>query len=150
MPATEAAHEGAHLGQFFLILRRHAGHFDRTAAVRTRRREGRPVGLVDLRRGSAAAPPAIGCAGSPAGTPAAPLRLVLGEAGGLAATLPARSRQLLFQVLNLALQTIILALQTLAVAFAPRQLRPEPLNVPPLGPSWGFRLRQRLGSASRS
>ena len=89
----KTTHEGAHLGQFFLILRRHAGHFDRAAAVRTGRRDRRPVGLVDLRRGAAAAPPAIGCAGSPAGTPAAPLPPVLSEGGGLAATRPARSRQ---------------------------------------------------------
>ena len=51
---AKTTHEGAHLGQFFLILRRHAGHFDRAAAVRTGRRNRRPVGLVDLRRGAAA------------------------------------------------------------------------------------------------
>ena len=45
-------------GQFFLILRRHAGHFDRTAAVRTGRRDRRPVGLVQ---------PAPGVGGGPAG-----------------------------------------------------------------------------------
>ena len=44
---VEAPHDRAHHGQLFLILRRHAGHFDRAAAVRTRRRDRRRVGLVD-------------------------------------------------------------------------------------------------------
>ena len=98
-----------------------------------------------------------GCAGSPAGTPAAPLPPVLGEGGGLAATRPARSRQLLFQAFNLALQavllaleavllalqtvllalqaivlalqTVVLPLQALAVTLAPRQLRAQPRDV---------------------
>ena len=43
---VEAAHDGAHPGEFFLILRGDAGHFDGAAAVGTRRRRRRPVGLV--------------------------------------------------------------------------------------------------------
>ena len=53
----ETPHKGAHLRQFFLILRRHPGHVNRAAAVRTRRRHrrrGRP------RR------PVSGAGGSPA------------------------------------------------------------------------------------
>ena len=61
----------------------------------------------------------------------------------MAATRPARSRQLLFQAFNLALQTVLLALQAivlalqtvvlplqaLGVTLAPRQLRAQPRDV---------------------
>ena len=108
---VEAPHDRAHHGQFFLILRRHAGHFDRAAAVRTRHRNRRRVGLVDPRRARAAAVAAILRAGPPSGTPPASLRPVLGKRRGLPATRPACLVQLPFQVLDLLLQALILPLQ---------------------------------------
>ena len=133
---VEAPHDRAHHGQFFLILRRHAGHFDRAAAVRTRRRDRRRVGLVNPRRARAAAVAAILRTGPPAGTPPATLRPALGKRRGLPATRPACLVQLPFQVLDLLLQAVILplqavvlALQPLCVALAPRQLLLEPFEV---------------------
>ena len=132
---VEAAHDRAHHGQFFLILRRHAGHFDRAAAVRTRHRNRRRVGLVDPRRARAAAVAAILRTGPPSGTPPATLRPVLGKRRSLPATLPACLVQLPFQALDLLLQTVILplqavvlALQALRVALAPGQLPMEPFD----------------------
>ena len=83
---VEAAHDRAHHGQFFLVLRRHAGHFDRAAAVRTGRRDRRRVGLVDPRRARTAAVAAILGTGPPSGTPPATLRPALGKRCGLPAT----------------------------------------------------------------
>ena len=80
---VEAAHDRAHRGDFFLILRCHAGHFDRAATVRTRRRDRRRMRLVLLGRTPAARLPAIACTGPPSGTPAAPLRSVLGKGSRL-------------------------------------------------------------------
>ena len=51
---VEAAHQRAHRGKVFLILRRRAGHFDRAAAVRTGSRRRCRQGLVDVRRARAA------------------------------------------------------------------------------------------------
>ena len=56
---VEAPHHRAHRGQCFLILRRHAGHFDRATAIRTRHRNRRRVGLVDSRRGAGGSLPAV-------------------------------------------------------------------------------------------
>ena len=133
---VEAAHDRAHHRQLFLILRRHAGHFDRAAAVRTRHRNRRRVGLVDPRRARAAAVAAILRTGPPSGTPPATLRPVLGKRRGLPATRPACLVQLPFQALDLLLQALILplqavvlALQPLCVALAPRQLSLEPFEV---------------------
>ena len=132
---VEATHDGAHRGQLFLILRRHAGHRDRAAAIRTRRRNRHRVGLVDVRRASAAALPAVVCTGPPAGTPAATLRPVLGKRRRLAPTRPACLGQLPFQALDLllepvilALQAVVLPLQALGVALASRQLPSEPFD----------------------
>ena len=132
---VEAPHDRAHHGQLFLILRRHAGHFDRAAAVRTRHRNRRRVGLVDPRRARAAAVAAILRAGPPAGTPPATLRPVLGKRRGLPATrpaclvqLPLQAIDLLLQALNLPLQALVLALPPLGVALAPRQLPLEPFD----------------------
>ena len=125
---VEAPHDRAHLGQFFLILRRHAGHFDRAAAVRTRHRNRRRVGLVDPRRARAAAVAAILRTGPPSGTPPATLRPVLGKRRGLPATRPACLVQLPLQALDLLLQAVILPLQPLRVALAPRQLPLEPFD----------------------
>ena len=86
---VEAPHDRAHHGQLFLILRRHAGHFDRAAAVRTRRRNRRRVGLVDPRRARAAAVAAILRTGPPSGTP--PRDLAAGPwQNGAACRRPAR------------------------------------------------------------
>ena len=93
---VEAAHDRAHHGQFFLILRRHAGHCDRATAIRTRHRNWRRVRLVDPRRARTAAVAAILRAGLPPRTPATTLRPVLGERRGLAATRPACLVELLF------------------------------------------------------
>ena len=152
---VEAAHDRAHHGQLFLILRRHAGHFDRAAAVRTRRRDRRRVGLVDPRRARAAAVAAILRPRPPAGTPAASLRPVLGKRGRLAVAGAARRGQLLLQVVDpmlqavvLALQAVVLALQAvvlaspgLVVALASRQLPAKPFEV---GAQIGDRGREKL------
>ena len=126
---VEAPHDRAHHGQLFLILRRHAGHFDRAAAVRTRRRDRRRVGLVDPRRARAAAVAAILRAGPPAGTPAASLRPVLGKRGRLAVAGAARRGQLLLQVVDPMLQAVVLASPGLVVALASRQLPAKPFEV---------------------
>ena len=133
---VEAPHDWAHHGQLFLILRRHAGHFDRAAAVRTRHRNRRRVSLVDARRARAAAVAAIRRTGPPSGTPAASLRPVLGKRRRLPATrpaclvqLPLQALDLLLQAVNLPLQALVLALQPLGVALAPRQLPLEPFEV---------------------
>ena len=132
---VEAPHHRAHHGQLFLILRRHAGHFDRAAAVRTRRRDRRRVGLVDPRRARAAAVEAIRRTGPPSGVPPATLRPVLGKRRSLPATRPACLVQLSFQALdlllqavNLPLQAVVLALQPLGVPLAPRHLPLEPFD----------------------
>ena len=76
---VEAAHDRAHPGEFFLILRGDAGHFDGAAAVGTRRRRRRPVGLVDLRRATSGTLPAVLRPGPSAGPLTCPLRPVLGK-----------------------------------------------------------------------
>ena len=70
---------GTHPGEFFLILRGDAGHFDGAAAVGTRRRRRRPVGLVDLRRATSGTLPAVLRPGPSAGPLTCPLRPVLGK-----------------------------------------------------------------------
>ena len=124
---VEAPHDRAHHGELFLILRRHAGHRDRAATVRTPSGHRRRVGLVDRRRARAARLPAVVRTGPPAGPPPAPLRPLLGEGGGLPEPGAARGGQLLFEVVDLARQAVAVAfqpvdlvLQTLAVALAPR------------------------------
>ena len=96
--------------------------------------------VVDLRRTWAARLPPIGRAGSPAGTPAAPLRPVLGEGSRLPASGPARGGQLLLEVVDLPLQAVVLtppalvaASQALVLVFHARAiaLAPRPLRVRP-------------------
>jgi hypothetical protein len=101
--------------ELFLILRSHVAARNRAAAVRTRRRDRCRVRLVDLRRARAATVTPVTRTRSPSGTSAATLRPVLGERGRLPAPGAARRRQLLFQVVVLALQTVDLALQTVLV-----------------------------------
>ena len=86
---VEAPHHRTHRGQFLLVLRSHAGHFDRATAVRTRRRNRRRVHLVDPRREPTAAVTAILRTGLPPGTLPVPLRSVLGKRRRLPATRPA-------------------------------------------------------------
>ena len=120
---VEATHDRAHRGQLFLILRRHAGHRDRAAAVRTRRRDRHRVGLVNVRRAPAAALPAVVCTGPPAGTAPATLRPVLGKGGRLTATRSLRRGQLPSQafvfaphVFDLPLQVALVSLQAVDLA----------------------------------
>ena len=119
------------------------GHFDRPAAVGTRRRHRRFEGLVNPCRARAARLPTILRTSPSTGTPAASLRSVLGEGGGLSEPRPARGGQLPPQLLDLPLLTLDLALQAvdltllatvlallvLGVALAPRQLRAEPFDL---------------------
>ena len=95
---VEAAHDGVHLGEFFLILRGHAGHFDGPAAVGTRPRRRRRMGLVNPRRAAAASLPPVPCTGPAAWAPAAPLRPVLGEGRGLPSARAAGGGELLLEV----------------------------------------------------
>ena len=96
---------------------------------------GRCRVLVDLRRTRAARLPPIGCAGSPAGTPAAPVRPVLGE-GMLAGVRPGARAANCFSRWSIAAsggrshaagslrrRRRVLLLQARAVALAPRPLR---------------------------
>ena len=137
---VEAPYDRAHHGQFFLILRRHARHLDRAAAVRTRRRCRRRVVLVDLGRARTGRLPPVGRAGPPAGMPAAPLGSVLGEGGRLPESGSARGRQLLLEVVGLPLQAVVLtpqafvaALQAFVLVSQARAvaLAPRPLSAPP-------------------
>ena len=136
----EAAHDGTYHREVFLVLRRHAGHRDRAAAVRTRGRGRCRILLVDLRRTRAARLPPIGRAGPPAGTPAAPLWPVLGEGSRLPTSGPARGGQLLLEVVDRPLQVVVLtpqpvvaAAQALVLVFQARAiaLAPRPLRVRP-------------------
>ena len=137
---VEAPNHRAHDGQFFLILRRHARHLDRAAAVRTRRRCRRRVVLVDLGRARTARLPPVGRAGPPAGMPAAPLGSVLGEGGRLPESGSACGRQLLLEVIGLSLQAVVLtpqafvaALQAFVLVSQARvvALAVRPLSAPP-------------------
>ena len=132
---VEAAHQRAHRGKVFLILRRRAGHFDRAAAVRTGGRRRRRQGLVGVRRTRTASLPAIARAGAPAGTTTATLRPLLGEGCGLPASRAALGRQLLFQVLVVALQPLDLTLQAAVLtvyALAARQVVAQSPDLPVL------------------
>ena len=110
------------------------GHCDRPAAVGAHPRHRRFQGLVNPCRAPAARLPAILRTSPSTGTPAASLRSVLGEGGGLSEPRPTRSGQLPPQVLDLPLLTLVLASQAVDLALlpvvlplAPRQLFPEPL-----------------------
>ena len=85
---VEAAYDGVHRREIFLILRGHAGHFDGAAAGGTRLGDAGRMGLVDPRRTPAASLPPVPCTGSSAWTPAAALPPVLGEGRGLSAAGP--------------------------------------------------------------
>ena len=132
---VEAAHQRAHRGKVFLILRRRAGHVDRAAAVRTGRWRRHRQGLVDVRRALTASLPAIARTGPPSGTAAATLRPVLGERSGLPASRAALGSQLLFQVLVLAPQALVLTLQAVVLtmhALVARQFVTQSRELPVL------------------
>ena len=113
---VKLAHEGAHLGQVLLILRRHAGHFDRAAAIRAGCGDRCCAGFVDpSRAGTASVPPVLGAGPSTGSLPLA-LRPILGERGRLSAARSSHGLQLLFQVVRLALQPVVLTLQPAVLA----------------------------------
>ena len=96
----------------------------------------RRVGLVDMCRTWTARFPTVVRTGAAARTPAASLRPVLGEGGGLPEPGPARSGQLALQPLVfplqapvLASQAVVLPLLVLGIALAPRHLRAELLDL---------------------
>ena len=125
---VEAAHQRAHHGQFFLILRRHAGHIDGAAAIRTRRRNRSRMRLVDLRRAPTTRLPAVACTGATARTPATPLRPVLGEGGGLPEARAPRGVELLLQPFTTTLPAIPVAVDLRQVFAQPRDLSVLPLD----------------------
>ena len=110
----EVPHDRLDRRQVLLVLRRHAGHLDLAAAVRTRRRNRRRMRLVNPCRPPPAAMRAVIGAGPPARTPAASLRPVLGEGGRLPlAGAPGRG-ELLLQVFTVTLPVIPLLDQAFA------------------------------------
>ena len=113
----EVPHDRFDLRHVLLILRRHAGHRDRAAAVRTRRRNRRRMRLVNPCRPPAAAMRAVIGAGPPARKPAASLRPVLGEGGRLSLAGPPGSVELLLQVLAVMLPVIPLLDQLRVLVF---------------------------------
>ena len=128
---VEATHEGAHLGEVFLMLRGHAWHFDGAAAVGARPWRRRRIGLIDPRRARAASLGSVLCAGSPPRAPAAPLRPVLPEGGGLASTRPPGVVELLLEVFTPALPPVSVAGRARQVTVGARQVLVQ-LGVLPL------------------
>lgn len=113
---VKLAHEGAHLGQILLILRRHAGHFNRAAAVWAGRGDRCCEGFVDPSRAGTASVPAVLRAGPPTGSLPVALRPVFGERRRLSTAGSPHGLQLLFQVVRLALQPVVLTLQPVVLA----------------------------------
>ena len=106
---VEAAYDGVHRREIFLILRGHAGHFDGAAAGGTRLGDAGRMGLVDPRRTPAASLPPVPCTGSSAWTPAAALPPVLGEGRGLSAAGPPGGVELLLEVVAAPLPPVAVA-----------------------------------------
>ena len=102
--------------------RRDTLHFDRAATVRTRRRDRRRMRLVHLGRTPAARLPAIACTGPPSGTPAAPLRSVLGKGSRLPEARAARGIELLLEPFTVPLPAIPVAVDLRQVPAQPRDL----------------------------
>ena len=107
---VEAAHERAHHGQVFLILRRDAGPVDDAATVRARP-GGRRMGFVDPRRARSASLLSVGGARPASGTPAASLWPLLGEGGRLPATRTARRVELPLELLAASLPAVAILTQ---------------------------------------
>ena len=112
---VEAAHDGADRGEFFLVLGVHTGHFDNAAAVGTRRRGRRSVGLVDSRRAASGPLPAVLRPGPSAGL-AGPLRPLLGEGGSLPFGGAAGLIELFLEVFAASLPAVSIAGGTVQVA----------------------------------
>ena len=106
---VEAAYDGVHRREIFLILRGHAGHFDGAAAGGTCLGDAGRMGLVDPRRTPAASLPPVPCTGSSAWTPAAALPPVLGEGRGLSAAGPPGGVELLLEVFAAPLPPVAVA-----------------------------------------
>ena len=113
----EVPHDRFDLRQVLLVLRRHGGHLDLAAAVRTRRRNRRRMRLVNPCRPPPAAMRAVVGAGTSSGTPAPSLWPVLGEGGRLPlAAAPGRG-ELLLQVITVTLPVIPLLDQLRVLLF---------------------------------
>ena len=106
---VEAAYDGVHRREIFLILRGHAGHFDGAAAGGTRLGDAGRMGLVDPRRTPAAALPPVPCTGSSAWMPAAALPPGLGEGRRLSAAGPPGGVELLLEVFAAPLPPVAVA-----------------------------------------
>ena len=113
----EVPHDRFDLRQVLLVLRRHAGHLDLAAAVRTRRRNRRRMRLVNPCRPPPAAMRAVIGAGPPSRTPAASLRPVLGEGGRLPLAGSPGRVELLLQVFTVTLPVIPLLDQLRVLLF---------------------------------
>ena len=138
---VEAAHDGADPGEFFLVLGVHAGHFDGAAAVGTRRRGRRSVGLVDSRRAASGPLPAVLRPGPSAGL-AGPLRPFLGEGCSLPFGGAAGLIELFLEVFAASLPAVSIAGGTVQVAGGAVQIVDQ-LGVLPL------KLLDALGHAPR-
>ena len=131
---VEAPHDRAHHGQFFLVLRRHAGHFDRAAAVRTRRRDRRRNGSRRPRRARAAAVAAILRTGPPIRDAPRPCGRSLANGGPAGDPLRRASSNCRFRRSTCCFRRSTcrcrrsFALLPLCVALAPRQLPLEPFD----------------------
>ena len=128
---VEASHEGAHHREVFLVLRCHAGHHHAAATVRTGRRRGRSVGLVDSGRSPATRLPAVLRARAPTRTPATALGPVLGEGSCLSESCSSRCVELFFEALAAALPPVPVALDS-------GQLLAQPFDLSFLFPNAGI------------
>ena len=106
------------------------GHHHAAATVRTGRRRGRSVGLVDSGRSPAARLPAVLRARAPTRTPATALGPVLGEGSCLSESCSPRCVELLFEALATALPPVPVALDS-------GQLLAQPFDLSFLFPNAG-------------
>ena len=118
---VEAPHDGAHHPEVFLVLRGHAGHHQRAAAVGTRRRHRRPVNFVNVRRPLAAPPPTVLGARAATRTSAMTLRPVLREGSCLSKSRPPGRCELLLEVVALPLESFAAPLPPVPVPLDPFQ-----------------------------
>ena len=126
---VEAPHDGAHHPEVFLVLRGHAGHHQRSAAVGTRRRHRRPVSFVNLRRPPAAPPPTVLGARAATRTAAMTLRPVLGEGRCLSESCPPSRGELLLEMVALPLKVVALPLESFAAPLPPVPVPLDPLQL---------------------
>ena len=128
---VEASHEGAHHREVFLVLRCHAGHHHAAATVRTGRRRGGSLGLVDSGRWPATRLPAVLRARAPTRTPATALGPVLGEGSCLSESCSPRCVELFLEALAAALPPVPVALDS-------GQLLAQPFDLSFLFPNAGI------------